>query len=176
MELVFILLVVAIIAAVALPQSLAAIDRIRAAAATRYLASRMASARAQAVRRSATVAMRFERAPTGFTFRTFVDGNGNGVRTTDIEAAVDLPIDGPGALFDLFPGVDIAVAGSAGSDPVRLGATDLLSFTPLGTATAGSIYVRGRDRSQYAIRILGTTGRTRIQRYVERTGRWTDTF
>jgi len=157
------------------PQSLAAIDRIRAGAAARYLASRMALARAQAVMRSTHVALRFEEESSGISFRMFADGNGNGVRTADIAADVDSPLDTSVLLSDLFPGVAIAVSGSAGTDAVRLGATNLLSFTPLGTATAGSIYVRGRDGSQFAVRILGTTGRTRLEQYIERTRAWIDT-
>ena len=130
--------------------------------------------RAQAVMRSTHVALRFEEGPSGISFRMFADGNGNGVRTTDIAESVDRPLDSSALLSDLFPGVAIAVSGSAGSDAVGLGSTNLLSFTPLGTATAGSIYVRGRDGSQFAVRILGTTGRTRIQRYIERTRTWVD--
>lgn len=176
MDILFVLSFIAILSAVAVPQSFAAIDRIRASAATRYLASRMALARAQAVMRSAHVALQFEEEPSGVSFRMFADGNGNGVRTVDIAADVDRPLDTSVLLSDLFPGVAIAVSGSAGTDAVRLGATNLLSFTPLGTATAGSIYVRGRDGSQFAVRVLGTTGRTRLQQYIERTRAWVDTL
>ena len=176
MEIIFVLSLVAVLAAIALPESLSAIDRIRAGTAARHLAARMAKARAQAVMRSATVALRFQDDSAGITFGMFVDGNGNGVRRADIAAGVDLPLEAPVSLSDLFPGTAIAVSGSAGTDPVRLGATHLLSFTPLGTATAGSVYVRGRDGSQFAVRILGTTGRTRVQRYLESTRTWLDTF
>ena len=176
MDVLFVVSLVAIFSAVAVPQSLTAVDRIRAGAAARHLASRMATARAQAVMRSAHVAIRFEEGPSGISFRMFVDGNGNGVRTADIGADVDPPLDAPALLSDHFPGVAIAVSGSAGTDAVRLGSTDLLSFTPLGTATTGSIYIRGRDGSQFAVRVLGTTGRARIQRYIERTRTWIDTL
>jgi glutamate synthase domain-containing protein 3 len=77
-------------------------------------------------------------------------------------------------LADLFSGVAIAVSGAAGSDPVRLGASNLLSFTPLGTATSGSVFVRGRDGSQFAIRVLGATGRVRVQRFVVHSRTWID--
>jgi Tfp pilus assembly protein FimT len=175
-DVLFVVSLIAILSAVAVPQSLAAVDRIRAGAAARHLASRMATARAQAVLRSAHVAMRFEDGPSGISFRMFVDRNGNGVRNADIGAEVDSPLDTPVLLSDHFPGVAIAVSGSAGTDAVRLGPSNLLSFTPLGTATPGSIYVRGRDGSQFAIRILGTTGRTRIQRYLEHARTWVDTL
>ena len=175
-EMLFVTALIAIVAAIAVPQSLVTLDRARAAAAARYLASRMAMARSHAVMRSAHVALRFDEDPSGITFRMFVDGNHNGVRTSDIASDVDLPLDAPGRLSDLFPGVAIAVAAEDGSDPLRIGSSNLLSFTPLGTATPGSIYVRGRDGSQFDIRVLGATGRTRVRRYVQRTRAWVDAF
>ena len=104
----------------------------------------------------------------------FVDGNRNGVRTNDIASHVDQPLGDRASLSDLFSGVAIAVSGAAGSDPLRIGSSNLLSFTPLGTATSGTIYVRGRDGSQFAIRVLGATGRVRVQRYLPRTRAWVD--
>ena len=172
----FAVLLAATLSAAAVPQSLAAVDRIRTVSAARQLASRMAMARTQAVMRSSHVALRFEETASGIAFRTYIDGNGNGIRAADIAANVDRPLDAPMLLSDQFPGVAIAVSGAAGSDPVRLGSTNILSFTPLGTSTAGSIYVRGRDQSQYVVRILGTTGRTRIQRFVEHLGTWVDSL
>ena len=175
-ELLFTLAVIATLSAIAVPQSLAAIDRARAVSAARYLASRIAVARAQAVMRSAHVGLRFEDRPAGITFRMFLDGNRNGVRTADIDAALDRPLEAPVRLSDLYPGTAIAVGGAAGSDPVRLGSSNLLSFTPLGTSTSGSVFVRGRDGSQFAVRVLGATGRARVQRFSARTGTWIEGF
>jgi prepilin-type N-terminal cleavage/methylation domain-containing protein len=175
-EMLFVAALIAILSAIAVPSSLTAVDRARASAAARYLASRMAMARSHAVMRSANVAIRFDESGADITFQMFVDGNRNGVRARDIAARVDRPLDEPTRLSDLFPGVAIAVSGEAGSDPLRIGSSNLLSFAPLGTATSGSIYVRGRDGSQFAIRILGATGRVRVQRYVFGTGAWTDSL
>ena len=175
-EILFVTGLIAILSAIAVPQTLATVDRARATAAARYLASRMAMARSQAVMRSANVALQFEEDRTGITFRMFVDGNRNGVRARDIASRVDQPLDAPARLSDLFPGVAIAASGEAGSDPLRIGSSNLLSFTPLGTATSGSVYVRGRDGSQFAIRILGATGRVRVQRYESSTRAWADSF
>ena len=175
-ELLFALGLIAVLSAIAVPQSLTAVDRVRAASAARYLASRMAVARSQAVMRSAHVALRFEERRSGVAFRMYVDGNHNGVRTADIAAGIDVPLEPAVRLSDLYPGTAIAVAGGAGSDPVRVGASSLLSFTPLGTATPGSIFVRGRDGSQFAVRVLGATGRTRVERFVPHSRRWIDGF
>ena len=175
-EILFVTSLIAIVSAIAVPQSLVTLDRARAAAAARYLASRMAMARSHAVMRSAHVALRFDEGRSGIAFRMFVDGNHNGVRTSDIASDVDPPLDAPARLADLFPGVAIAVSGEAGSDPLRIGSSNLLTFTPIGTATSGSIYVRGRDDSQFAVRILGATGRVRVQRYAQRSRAWVDAF
>ena len=122
------------------------------------------------------MALRFVHDGSGISFQTFVDDNHNGVRTADIAAAVDRPIDDPTRLPELFPGVAIALAPELGRDPVQIGASDLLSFSPLGTATSGTIYVRGRDGTQLAVRVLGVTGRTRVLRYVPHTGEWVESF
>lgn len=175
-ELLFVTALIAVLSAIAIPPSLATVDRARATAAARYLASRMAMARSHAVMRSSNVALRFDEDQAGITFRMFVDGNRNGVRARDILTRVDPPLDTPASLSDLFPGVAIAVSGEAGSDPLRIGSSNLLSFAPLGTATSGSVYVRGRRGSQFAIRILGATGRVRVQRYQSSTGTWVDAF
>ena len=173
-ELLFAVAIMATVSAIAVPQSLAAIDRARAMSAARFLASRLAVARSQAVMRSTHVALRFEDGPSGITFRMFVDGNRNGVRTADISAGTDIPVEPPVLLGELYQGVAIAVSGAAGSDPVKLGASNLLSFTPLGTSTSGSVFVRGRDGSQFAVRVLGATGRARVLRYLPHSGEWTD--
>ena len=173
LEVIFVMAVTVILAGMAVPQTMASVDRSRAWAATRYLASRMALARMQAVGRSATVGLRFADAE-GFGFDTFVDGNRNGVRTREIASGVDRPLDPLTRLSDLFPGVVIGLSEDDEGDPVRTGSSSLMSFTPVGTATSGTIYIRGRDGSRFAVRVLGATGRTRVLRYVARTHDWSE--
>jgi prepilin-type N-terminal cleavage/methylation domain-containing protein len=172
-ELLFVSALLAVIAAATVPQSLVMIDRSRAFAAARYLSARMSQARIGAVGRTATVALRFDQEPAGTTFRVFVDGNGNGVRTRDIGAGVDRQIEDPVLLGDMFPGVTIGLSPALGDEAVQLGG-DLLSFTPSGTATSGSIYIRGRDGSQFVVRVLGATGRSRVLRYDPARFEWVD--
>jgi Tfp pilus assembly protein FimT len=165
----------ALCATMAIPQASTLIDRARATAGARYLAGRMALARAEAVSRSTSVALRFEDGPDGIAFSVYLDGNRNGVLTRDIDAGVDRPLDRAVRLWELFPGVTIGVTPATGeSDPVQVGASNLLSFTPAGTATAGTVYIRGRDGSQLAVRVLGATGRTRVLRFDPRRAAWGD--
>ncbi len=176
-ELLFALGLIAVLSAIAIPQVLGTIESSRAIAAARYLSSRIMLARMLAVQRTASVAIRFDADARGFRFATYQDGNGNGVRALDIAGNVDREIEQPVRLFELFPGVDFAlVLDGQGADPIQLSGTSLLTFTPAGTATSGSVYLRGRDGSQYVIRILGATGRTRLLRFDQQQRGWTERF
>jgi Tfp pilus assembly protein FimT len=159
--------------AIAVPRVLAPIDRARGLAAARYVAARMALARAQAVSRSAAVALRFEPTERGMTFSVYQDGNGNGVLTRDIQTQTDRIVDQAVLLADLFPGTEIGLLpGVPATEAVQLGGGSLMSFTPDGTASSGSIYVHGKDGTQWVVRVLGVTARARVLRFVPATGVW----
>jgi type II secretory pathway pseudopilin PulG len=163
----------AALAGIALPLTGRAIDELRTLAASRYLAGRIAHSRMDAVRQSASVALRFEWGGSDYVFTPYSDGNGNGVRTADIQRGLDPPAGPPGRLGESFAGVRFGLApgvpdadGLAGGSPdgVRIGASRILSLGPDGTATSGTLYVQGH-RAQYAVRVLGATGRTRVLKY-----------
>jgi type II secretory pathway pseudopilin PulG len=173
-ELALALSIVMTMMAMTLPPVLASLDDVRTAAAARYVSARLYEARLRAVLESADVAFAFVKTGGGYEFRLYVDGNHNGVRTRDIAQGADSQLEPVERLSDQFGGVDFGAfpgvppidAGGAppGADPIRLGASDLLTFSPLGTSSSGTLYIRGRRSAQYAIRILGQTGRTRIVR------------
>jgi type II secretory pathway pseudopilin PulG len=167
-----VLAVMAILAGMAIPQTTATIERSRTLGAARYLATRLALARTQAVAHSANVALVFVADGDTYTVATYSDGNRNGVRTRDIAAGVDPVVEAPVRFSDLFPRVLLFL-----SDPAAAEAPDasaLMSFSPIGTASSRTLYVRGRDQSQYAVRVLGATGRTRLLRYVDATKQWVE--
>ncbi|PYR06304.1 MAG: hypothetical protein DMG00_19105, partial [Acidobacteria bacterium] len=72
--------------------------------------------------------------------------------------------------LDGLPPVDAGVP-APGNDPIRLGVSDMATFTAKGTSSAGSIYIRSR-RTQYVIRIFGTTGKTRLLKFDARSHEW----
>lgn len=169
----FVMALLGILSAIALPHVTAGLDRSRVYAAARYVAHQCALARFEAVGRSRTVAIRVQPRQDDYEMQMFVDGNRNGVRSRDIAAGVDSPLTIPVRIGHLFPGVRFAaLPGVIGGDPVRLSGTELLSFTPVGTATAGSLYVLGRDDTQMVVRVLGATARTRVLRWVPAEKRW----
>ena len=136
----------------------------------------------EAVARSADIGFQFVRTPAGYGFAVYADGNGNGVRTKDIQKGIDRQLGPFVRLNELFQDVDFAVLpglpavdpGSPppGSDPIKLGTSDILTFTPQGTSTAGSLYLHGKGTAQYAIRTLGQTARTRAWKFAPRSGKW----
>jgi hypothetical protein len=172
--LLFVVAVIGVLAAMAIPQFLVGVDRSRAVAAARYVTQQCGAARVQAIVRSATVALRFRPHEDDYLMQMFIDRNHNGVRTADIDANIDLPLGMPELLGSNFPGVRIGIVPGLpiGNDPVRLGASGLLSFTPVGTATSGSVYIAGKDGTQFAVRVLGVTARTRLERFDPRKRAW----
>ena len=173
LEILFTSALVCLLAGISVPSIVTVVDRSRGAGAARYLATRIALARARAVARSATVALHFHEGDRGVSFAMIEDGNGDGVRTRDIDQRIDRVIEDRVLLSDLFPGAAIGVAaGSPATDAVALSGTTILSFTPEGTATSGSVYVVGRDGTQWVVRVLGVTARARVLRYERTTKAW----
>ena len=181
LEIVFALAASATAMAIAIPAIDTTMDVLRTAMAARYVEGRIRSARMDAVRRSRAVALRFEATEPGdYAYAPFGDGNGNGVRTTDIRDGVDPALGPAERLRDRFPGVAFALApglpdadGSEGTgeDGVRIGTARILTMSSDGTATSGTLYIRGR-RAQYAVRVLGATGRTRMLEYSAGSRSW----
>ena len=180
-ELVVVSALVATLGAMALPQTLSGLDDARTMGAARYMASRLQRARMEAIARSASVGLKFTLVGGRYVYAAYVDGNGNGVRTTDISNGIDRVLAPPEHLSDQFPGVDFgALPGlppvdtggtPPGSDPVRLGSSNIASFSAQATATSGSIYIRGQQ-AQYVIRLYGDTAKTRIMKFDARTRQW----
>ena len=174
----------ALTAAVAVPSILGGLDDARAVAAARYVAALARLTRVQAATRSTRVGLRFE--PDGATYRyaVYVDGDGDGLRRGDIRRGIDIPITPTERIGDRFPGVELGVAAGVtrisdgrqmpgNADPIRLGSADTLTFSALGTATSGTIFLRSRKGRQYAVRVLGATGRTRVLEFRHETRSWT---
>jgi hypothetical protein len=179
-ELVFVAGLVITASGIAVPQFLSGLDEYRTAGAARYVSARMHRARMDAVMRSSEVAIQFTQTGGGYTYAVFRDGNRNGVRTGDIQSGADPPVGSAERLPDHFTAVDFGVQaglpaadGGAppGNDPIRLGASNLASFSSNGTATSGSVYVRGR-RAQYVVRIFGATGKIRILKFDRTANQW----
>jgi prepilin-type N-terminal cleavage/methylation domain-containing protein len=181
-EVLVVLVLLVLVAGAALPFALATLDRSRTAGAARYLSSRLMLARFEAVNRSAFVAVQFVQRVDGYWFRTYVDGNGNGVLARDISRGTDRPL-GPeqrldqqfsGVTFGICPGVTAVVPGDPFDigDPIQIGQSTVMSFNPNGSSTAGTLFIRGAGATQFAVRVLGVTARSRIFHFDFSDGTW----
>jgi type II secretory pathway pseudopilin PulG len=183
LELLFVVATAGTLAVLAVPFSLRALDDFQTRSAARHLAQRIGSARFDAIRRSTAHGLRFVPGPTDYMMTTVEDGNRNGLRTSELASGVDRVLGEPeridahfrGVSFGFHEGVPDADGHPAGtSDGVRIGTSRLLAVNPDGTATSGTLYLRGPGRSQYAVRVLGITGRVRILKFDAMRYRWTD--
>jgi len=183
LELLFVIAIAGTVTTIAVPQGLRALDEFRTKTAARYLAQRLADARITAIKRSTTAGLRFDPGAPDYRVSTVIDGNHNGLRTAEIASGIDQTITPAetldahfsGVVFGILIGVPDADGQPVSSqDGVRTGVSKLLSMNPDGTSSSGTLYVHGRDRSQYAVRVFGTTGRVRILRYDFTLRRWKD--
>jgi type II secretory pathway pseudopilin PulG len=182
LEIVFVLGLAVTITGIAIPKTAATVEEVRAAGAARYISARLQRARMEAIARSTDVGLQFVLTDGKYTYGTYVDGNANGIRTREIETGVDRQVAAPERLSEEFRGVDFGVlpalpaidssSAPPGSDPVKLGSSNIVTFTPGGTSSAGSLYILGPHNIQYAIRVFGETGKTRVLKFDLHARRW----
>jgi prepilin-type N-terminal cleavage/methylation domain-containing protein len=183
LELLLAVAIAGTLAAIAVPQSLRALDDFRTRSAAQYVARRLATARFQAIRRSHAHGLRFEADGTDYRISLVADGNGNGIRTSELARGIDRTLSEPAALREHFAGVQFGILDgvpdadgnpSVGSDGVRFGSTKVVVMNADGSASSGTLYVNGAGRSQYAVRVLGSTGRVRLLKFDAVRRRWVD--
>jgi type II secretory pathway pseudopilin PulG len=172
-----------IVGAMAVPVIGGTLDRERTLVGAQVLAAQLQRARLEALRRACSVAVRIELVGDRTRTQLFMDGDGDGVRQADIDAVIDAALAPPEFLDQHSRGISLRInqaitdAGGAGEltaqdDPLRIGNTALLSFSPLGSATSGTLYVAGRRGPQMAIRVFGATGRVRLMTFDARARQW----
>ena len=154
----------------------------RATGAAHYVAAALRHERLAAVASGRSAGFRFERVDGEVVMQAVTDGNGNGLRSAEIDAGVDRRRGARSRLRDRFsgarfgivtdvPAIDGGAGLAAGADPIRLG-SPLLAFAPTGTATSGTLYIASGDGRMFAVRILGPTGRVRVFELDRGSRRW----
>lgn len=139
-------------------------------------------ARSMATRNNAYTAIRFEEKAAIPRYSVYLDGNFNGVRKEDIAKGIDRRVAGPFFLDAQAPGVRVGINPGTPEippdkgtldvdDPIRFGSSDMLSFSPLGTATPGTFYLAG-EASVAAVRV--TPGSARVRLMLCRNGKWVE--
>jgi prepilin-type N-terminal cleavage/methylation domain-containing protein len=181
-ELLVAITIILIAASVAIPHLKAYSVEAQLIAAGQLFRGEFRKARSIAVRANAQTAIRFEAGPKGPSYSVYMDGNHNGVLSADINAGKDRRIAGPLPLnggeryvrVGINPGVP-AIPPDTGTldpaDPIRFGSSNMLSFSPMGTATPGTFYLAG-EGVQAAVRV--TPGSSRVRMMVCRGRKWVE--
>jgi type II secretory pathway pseudopilin PulG len=187
LEVLVTLAAIAIVASLGVPELLRASAQARLELGAAEIASSLRHARVYALRYSANVAVKFRTAADGSVyFAFFRDGDGDGVRTEDLERGVDPQVEpwrrlshlGRGAGFGFppgplppDPGTGRPIGGSR-ADPIRFNRSDLASFTAYGGATPGSVYLTDGHRGLAVVRVTNLSGRVRTMRWDRSEGAW----
>lgn len=145
--------------------------------------SEFMKARSIATSKNTQTAIRFETEDDGTPmYATYIDGNFNGVYASEIEAGIDLRIAGPfrldagqqGVFVGVLPDAPAPDGGRLGTEPIRFGRSQMVSFSPLGTGTPGTFYLRTKS-TMAGVRVTGGSARVRImllrgKRWIDRQG------
>ena len=172
-----------VMAGMAVPVVGGTLERERTLVGAHYLAAAVQRASLEALKRSAVVAVRLQELDGRTSVQLFADGNGNGVLQRDIDRHFDPALTMAEWLDEHASGVslqinqtiaDVGGGGelAPGDDPVRMGNSSLVSFSPLGSATSGTLYVAARRGPQMAIRVYGATGRVRVLTFDAQARQW----
>ena len=157
-------------------------EEAQALGAGRLFKAEFLRARALAVGSGKNHAIRFEPAADGMYFSIYRDGGCDGILSDEIASGKDLRVAGPFQLttgssqvrVGINPGVP-AIPPEAGpldpADPIRFGRSNMVSFSPMGTASPGTLYIAGRW-IQTAIRVNPNSSRVRLMVYQNR--RWSE--
>ncbi|MEO8359271.1 MAG: GspH/FimT family pseudopilin [Vicinamibacteria bacterium] len=180
LELLVALGIIFLMGAIALPNIIGFRQEMALVGAARQFKDEFMKARSIATMKNTQTAIRFEETSAGrITFSTYIDGNANGVLSVDINAGIDQRIAGPflldagqpGVVVGVQPGAPAPDGGVLDSEPIRFGNSRMVSFSPLGTGTPGTFYLRTKDWMA-GVRVTGGSARVRIM--ILRGKRWID--
>jgi type II secretory pathway pseudopilin PulG len=154
-------------------------DTKRTRDAASFLASQFRLARQRAVLTGHNVAIVFDDLGSDVGWRLCEDGDRDGVSRGDIASGVDRCEASAQPLSYRFSEVAVGYLpdvpspdGEVGASPLRFGLAQMAVFTASGTASAGTVAVRGPGANQFAVRVSGATGRTRVMRFDSGTREW----
>lgn len=179
--------ILGILLAAAAPLVAHAVSRERLRAASLETALLFRGLRQRAVSESRSYGIRFSGSPAGWTCELVRDGNGNGIRTADILSGKDPRVHGscdpalrhegtriglPAAAIPQVPPASGPIPSPG--DPVKFGGGNLVSFSPSGSVSGGTLYLTD-GTGVAAVVVYGPTGRIRLFRY-EPEGGWRGGF
>jgi hypothetical protein len=154
----------------------------KTAAAAREFAVLFQALRWKSVSENVHVGLFFEPDGAGWHWWEVRDGNGNGLRTAELRRGTDVRVSGPqrlqrGVRLGFPDGRTIreippSRGTLSGDDPVRFGRADLISFSPRGRSSSGTLFVTDGRHRLYGVRLYGASTRIRVWRWDDREESW----
>ena len=182
-----VLAILGVLVALSVPPLRKMHDAIELRLAAEEVAGVMRQARQYAVVHNVHVGIKFDHdKETGFVYmQLYRDGDGDGVRTVDIEDGEDPPVAAAQPLTHVGQRVHFGFPegpmprniGGRGriqrrQDPIRFNRSDIASFGPMQTATPGTVYLTDGSNRVAAVRISSRSARLRIYYWNRFTGVW----
>lgn len=170
---------VATVTSLAAPLVAHARDDQEGRSAATFLAGQFRLARQQAILTGRNTALVFDLRENEWTFVVCADGDADGVSRADIATGVDACRGTAQPLASWFSRTSIHrasavpdLSGNTDGAVVAFGSARMASFSPLGTASSGSVTIMTHGGRHYAVRVAGVTGRVRIWRFMPESRRW----
>lgn len=175
-ELLTALAIIGMFVAIAMPQWLTLQRHAAVRAASEELQSVLRGARMRAIASGRNCGVRFTQSGNDWMYALYDDRNGNGIKTAEINSGVDKMIAGPKRVLNTVRFAKIALPGKTITDPdgdplkptaspVQFGTSSICSFSPLGAATAGTIYLTDSSNEIWCARVYGVSAKVRLLRY-----------
>ena len=186
-DLLIILAILGLVFSLGYPPFMRTTSALRLEMAAQQVAGALHAARTYAIRHSADVAVKFRTGDDGtVTYALYRDGDGDGVRSRDIERGKDPVVWADRRLNYLNEDIRVGIPpgkpprhpGSPSrrldrlDDPIRFNRSDLASFSPLGRATPGTIYLTDNYRHLMAVRTYHLTGKIKVLTYDAESETW----
>ncbi|HVG24651.1 MAG TPA: GspH/FimT family pseudopilin [Thermoanaerobaculia bacterium] len=179
-ELLITLAIIGLIAAVGLPNLRKTQRRVALRSAAGELRSIFHLTRMRAIARGTNTGLKFLQLAGQWHFATYEDGDGDGVRNDDINKGIDRRIVPPRMVFSqsrliTIGLIDVPVKDADGDlvkSAVAFGSSTICSFSPVGEATPGTIYITDNDGDLWCVRVYGATAKIRTLRYDREKKKW----
>ena len=183
-ELVVVLAILGLVFALGLPPFTDLLAEEGLQAAAREVSTIFTAARGRAVFQGADVGVKWTSGGGDLVLSAYQDGNGNGVTTLDIKKGIDRLVAGPHWMHGKYPGITFSfVPGFNGldpggapigslTDPLRFGKSDICTFSPLGKASPGSVYLSNSRNRQAAVRVTPANAKIQIFTWHGKTLKW----
>jgi type II secretory pathway pseudopilin PulG len=156
-------------------------------AGARYLAITLTALRWKSVAEGRAHGLYFSEDERGWSWIEVRDSNGNGLRAAEIRGGIDERLGRSRRLEEVASGVFLGFPDGGPfpeippkrgwiddlDDPIRIGNTQVLSFSPLGTSSSGTLYVTDRKTRLFAVVLYGRTAKLRVWRYAGPGRAWT---